>query len=267
MRLFVFVGLLIPSIASAAAPTVAVLPTRANFSVSELRDIDRKLADAARIAGYNVVTPSFELGEITCREVDCLPPIARRYNLDVILAAELTQQPGLEVDVARVILFRRSVAEALRKEEEACSDCKARKFALTVNDLATRLLRSDSGAATPPLEPARLMPTTFDAERAEMQRRTTFRALGYSSLVLFAGSVALTATMAIENGSCDDSLCRHELDASTPIIVGGVLSGVFAATTVTFLVLGYRRSPQQTKAEFTPMFSQRHVGLLWTVRF
>jgi hypothetical protein len=258
MRTLVFVGLLLPSLAAAQSPSLAVLPTRASkLSMDETRVIDAKISEVARSGGFEVQQVSFDLTDVTCREIDCLPGIAVRYKLDVVAAAEVTREVGVNVDVVRVIVFRRTAPNALQREEEACESCTGPRAVERAQSMAKRMLHTET-AAKPPL-----------VVDPDARKKSIYRGLGFTSLGIAVAGIGVAAGFGAENGHCSNAPdCTKHYDTTAGIAVGIAVTGVFLVTTATFLALGYKSPPKkQARLQVAPLVAPNEFGLVGVGRF
>jgi hypothetical protein len=140
-----------------AAPRAVVLPSRSTSkfaSIDVLRSIDNRLAEVTRSFGYLVGDVNLDDAEQVCREADCLPDLANRRGVDVLIGATIEPQAA-GGDLVKVMIFRRAYPDAVRSDEQHCARCDGRRAMTIAADLGARLLRSDPGTGAPPLEPVR----------------------------------------------------------------------------------------------------------------
>jgi hypothetical protein len=257
-RILVFA--LLSSSAPAAAderPHALVLPSRVTSKIASPMDVahkmDARLADVARTSGYALLPPKFSPEEASCADAECMRVLAESRGAEVIVRADLFFAPAASRDVVQVVLFRRSVPRSMRTEEQPCTGCDDQHAVARTADLGLRLLRSDPGTGTPPLEPLNLLPPTFASSQPPPvnHRRTVFKALGYTSLGLALGSLGLAIGTGVIDNSCSQSVggtCIQRVDTTGAIVTGAVLTAAFAAACTAFLIVGHRAAPRRSTA-------------------
>jgi hypothetical protein len=184
--------------------------------------------------------------------------LAESHGAEVIVRAHFFFAPAANSDVVQVVLFRRSVPRSMRTEEQPCPTCDDQHALGRAGDLGLRLLRSDSGTGAPPLEPLNLISPTFEqgtatpgpshAPSASLSRRPLYKALGFTSLGLAAGALAVAIGTGAVNGSCTESVmgtCIERLNTVAGIVSGTILAVGFGVTAAILLRLGYRGEPHE----------------------
>jgi hypothetical protein len=272
--LVIAVGLVVASVAQADMK-ISVMHTRisSRFGTLALGDaIDHQLAELAKHAGYAVEDTAFPLEELACREIDCLPAIAERHGLQALAFAEIGFDKIMNADIVKVSVYR--VDASVRNELERCPDCDEKKATKLVDAVATRLLRSEPGSATPLDHMALLPPENGSNGEPPPNHRKAFLALGAISAVGAVGSIVALAVEASRNGACTETsplihTCAQKRDTTGPVIGSVIGAVVFAALTPTFFVLAHREAKKTavTAAYVLPNFDQNSAGVVAGGRF